>query len=199
MKFIKQCITPAVGFKLNTAHSAKFCEFLGANMQKILVSACLLGHRVRYDGNDMTAQSGWLECWQGEGRTIPFCPERAAGLPIPRPPAEIRGGDGDTVLSGDAMVTDREGADLTGRFIQGAEVALSICIEQGIHIAIMSESSPSCGSTTIYNGHFCGKKVPGAGVTTALLRRHDIHVFSQHTILSAAEYLAGMENIAPVE
>ena len=62
-------------------------------LERILVSSCLLGERVRYDGADANAASAALDRWQAEGRLVPFCPEVAGGLPVPRPPAEIDGGD----------------------------------------------------------------------------------------------------------
>src|SRR5688572_6402988 len=60
-------------------------------MVKVLVSACLLGERVRYNGADARCPSDVLERWAREGRLVPFCPEVAGGLPVPRPAAEIGG------------------------------------------------------------------------------------------------------------
>jgi len=50
---------------------------------RVLVSACLIGEKVRFDGGDCR-QSGVLTKWMEEGRVIPFCPEVAGGLPVPR-------------------------------------------------------------------------------------------------------------------
>lgn len=72
-------------------------------MQRVLVSACLLGQPVRYDGGTVVTEGGILARWQMEGRVIPVCPEMAGGLPVPRPPAEIHGeGGGAAVLRGAA-------------------------------------------------------------------------------------------------
>ena len=68
-------------------------------MQKILVSRCLLGQRVRYDGGAHGPFS-LLEHWQQEGRIVALCPEVAGGLSTPRAPAEILGGQGAQVLDG---------------------------------------------------------------------------------------------------
>ena len=57
-------------------------------MKRLLVSACLLGQPVRYDGQSKPVPDARLERWATEGRLVPFCPECAAGLPTPRPPAE---------------------------------------------------------------------------------------------------------------
>ena len=56
-------------------------------MQKILVSRCLLGHRVRYDGG-AHGPFDQLQHWLDEGRVVALCPEVAGGLSTPRPPAE---------------------------------------------------------------------------------------------------------------
>ncbi len=60
-------------------------------MEKILISACLIGRPVRYNGSDKASgASDVLKLWQEEGRLVPDCPEVAVGFPTPRPPAEIK-------------------------------------------------------------------------------------------------------------
>lgn len=154
-------------------------------MEKVLVSACLLGRRVRYDGEAKTLASAILARWQAEGRVVAVCPEVDAGLPTPRAPAEILGGTGAEVLAGVARVVDRRGESLTEAFMEGASLALRLCRRHDIKVAVLTEYSPSCGSASIYDGSFSGTQRPGAGVTTALLRRHGVRVFSQHQIVEA--------------
>ena len=156
-------------------------------VEKILVSACLLGKRVRYDGNTLTVLDQIIQDWQAEGRIVPVCPEVDGGMNTPRPPAEITHGGGYRVLDGTAKVIDVEGTDVTNYFEEGASIALSLCKKHGIKVAILSESSPSCGSTTIYDGTFTGEKIQGEGVTAALLKENGIQVFSQHSIEAAAQ------------
>lgn len=67
--------------------------------QNILISACLLGNPVRYNGTDLLLDHPLLKQWHKEGKLISICPEVAGGLPAPRPPAEVVNGDGNTVLS----------------------------------------------------------------------------------------------------
>ena len=86
---------------------------------KILVSACLLGQMVRYDGGTCTVESEILQRWAAEGLVIPFCPEVAGGLQVPRPPAEIRGAGGKAVLDGAGRVVTKAGADVTQAFLGG--------------------------------------------------------------------------------
>ncbi|WP_350563261.1 2-thiouracil desulfurase family protein, partial [Psychrobacter sp. CAL346-MNA-CIBAN-0220] len=52
-------------------------------MEKILVSSCLLGHSVRYDGKGHAILHPQLNLWQKQNRLIIFCPEVAGGLPTP--------------------------------------------------------------------------------------------------------------------
>jgi uncharacterized protein YbbK (DUF523 family) len=158
-------------------------------MSKILVSACLLGEPVRYNGSDLRVEDAILHKWSSDGRVIACCPEVCGGLPVPRPPAEIVGGDGAAVLDGKAAVVDREGKDVSRSFITGAEQALSLCRKHRIKTAILTENSPSCGHSMIYDGRFSGRKIPGAGVTAVLLEKNGVRVFNQHEIEKAAIFL----------
>lgn len=148
-------------------------------MERVLVSSCLLGAAVRYDGRAKTSSSGVLARWREEGRVVGFCPELAGGLGVPRPPAELRA---------DAVVTDA-GADVTEAFRSGAEQALAVALRAGVRVAVLKEGSPSCGSHQIADGTFTGRKIPGAGLTTRLLREHGIRVFSEDEIEQADAFL----------
>ena len=157
-------------------------------MNKILISSCLLGNPVRYDGKIKPLQSRLIQLWKNEGRLIEFCPEVAGGLPIPRDPAEITGdGGGGSVLSGSAKVIDRSGKNVSAQFIAGANMALDLCKKYYIRVAILTDGSPSCGSTQIYNGKFSKEKVQGLGVTTALLQQYGIHVFNPDNLDAAGK------------
>ena len=83
-----------------------------------LVSACLAGVPCRYDGG--AKPDAAIVRAVAEGRALPACAEVAGGLPTPRPPAEIRGGDGADVLRGTARVVTEQGADVTAEFVDGA-------------------------------------------------------------------------------
>lgn len=159
------------------------------NMEKILVSACLLGHKVRYDGRAIDAQHAQLEEWQREGRLVPFCPEVAGGLAVPRPAAEILSGNGADVMAGTATVATREGVDVSAAFLAGAGQALASCHRESIRLAILKENSPSCGVHAIHDGSFSGQLRDGTGVTAALLKRAGVRVFSEHEIRQVAEWL----------
>lgn len=156
-------------------------------MSKILVSACLAGLPVRYNGTAKTARDAWLAAWRDEGRLVIVCPEVAAGLPTPRPPAEILlrrcGAD---VLDHQATIGDHTGADVTAFFIAGARHALERAKAEACRYALLADGSPSCGSTFIYDGGFSGTRHAAAGVTATLLRAHGIRVFAESQIAELA-------------
>lgn len=151
----------------------------------IVVSACLAGFDVKYNGSNNTNQQ--LKNLFEQKKVIPVCPEVLGGLSTPREPAEIVGGDGDDVLDGKAKVLTKSGMEVTDEFIKGAEETLRIAKDLGATAIILKERSPSCGSSMIYAGDFNGNKRFGNGVTAALLKRNGIEVFSEENFL---EYLS---------
>lgn len=94
----------------------------------------------------------------------------------PRPPQEIQGGGGEDVLDGKCWVLNKEGINVTGEFINGAEETLKIAQQLNIREFIGKARSPSCGCGQVYDGSFSEKLVSGDGVTTALLKRNGIKV-----------------------
>lgn len=152
-------------------------------MDKILVSACLLGGKVRYNGSYRLDGHPILARWQAEGRVVPLCPEIAAGFSTPRPPAELRGSaDGADVLAGRAKVLEATGRDVTALYVAAARIALGVAQDNGCRYAVLTEGSPSCGSSFVHDGSFSGRRVAGRGTTTALLEENGIEVFSQDGI-----------------
>lgn len=140
----------------------------------ILVSSCLLGQCTKYSGGHNLSPFFAVD---REG-ILPVCPEVLGGLSTPRPPAEIVGGSGADVWRGDATVQAKTGVDVTSAFISGAEEVLALAKKHQIRYAVLKESSPSCGSSRIYDGTFSGRKIAGEGVTVFLLRSHGITVYS---------------------
>ena len=155
-------------------------------MEKILVSACLLGDPVRYNGAHKRCDDDILRRWIAEGRVVPVCPEIAGGLPVPRLPAEIVDRDAGTVI-------DSKGNDVSVHFADGASHALALARANAIRIAILKEGSPSCGSSFSYDGTFSGTRVAQPGLTAALLRAHGVHVFSEAQLDDAERLLQGSE------
>ncbi|MCG8492776.1 MAG: DUF523 domain-containing protein [Sneathiellales bacterium] len=152
-------------------------------MDLILISSCLLGSPVRYDGKAKTLSHKLIKKWREEGRLISICPEVAAGLPTPRPPAEIlEGKSGTDILEGSAVLNEKTGQDVSQAFLKGAHIALDLAIAKGCRFAILTDGSPSCGSSFIYDGSFSGARHKGQGVTTALLEKNGVAVFSEDTL-----------------
>ncbi|NOY15901.1 MAG: DUF523 domain-containing protein [Gammaproteobacteria bacterium] len=156
---------------------------------KILVSACLLGLPVRFDGQAKEIKHTIFQHWQEEDRLVPLCPEVSGGLPVPRPAAEIINGSASDVIDGRGYILTEDEEDVSRYFLCGAQHALILCRQQKIGLAILKENSPSCGSTQVYDGRFNGKLVAGQGVTATLLRQNGITVFSEHEIDAADKYV----------
>lgn len=146
----------------------------------VLVSACLAGCACRHDGSSNPDPE--VARLVAEGRAVQICPERDGGLPTPRPPAEIVGGDGHDVLAGRARVKAADGTDVTDTYIKGARRALEVVRSSGATRAILKARSPSCGKGVIYDGTFSHERTEGDGVTTALLTQHGIRVGTEQDI-----------------
>lgn len=148
----------------------------------IVISACLVGEKVRYDGNHKLDL--FYKNLIDEKKAISICPEILGGLQVPREPAEIIGGDGYDVWNDQAKVMTVTGRDVTIHFKEGAKRALSIIKDLNADTVILKSDSPSCGSTVIYDGTFTGNKKEGVGVTTALFTLNDINVYDEKTFLT---------------
>ncbi len=147
---------------------------------KILISGCLLGQRVRYDAKVKIMQDPLLQKWLEKGILLPTCPEVSAGLPTPRPAAEIKP---------KGSIETEAGEDVTEAFRDGANKALTLALEHKIKIAILTERSPSCGSNKIYDGSFSRTLIDGQGKTCELLRENGIFVFNQFQLQEAHDKL----------
>jgi uncharacterized protein YbbK (DUF523 family) len=153
----------------------------------VIVSACLLGAPVRYNGKDKKTNHPILQRWIEEGRVVSVCPEVMGGLGTPRPPAEIVHRDGIR------RVYANTGRDVTAEFERGAADALEQAIRHGARVAVLKEGSPSCGSTFVYDGTFTGAGIARSGLTTALLRERGIRVFSENELEAADAVLIELE------
>jgi uncharacterized protein YbbK (DUF523 family) len=158
-------------------------------MEKVLVSACLLGIPVRYNGVVLIFEDQTLTQWRKKGRLVPICPEVAGELPVPRLRAEIVSGDGYRVLSNRTGVININGQDVSTSFLAGAHKALELARCHDIKLAVFKEGSPSCGTGYIYDGSFSGIKKTGKGVAATLLEKNGIRVFSEREISEAKKYL----------
>ncbi|MCB9902842.1 MAG: DUF523 domain-containing protein [Planctomycetes bacterium] len=138
--------------------------------EKVLVSACLLGKRCKYDGGDNADGVLRRELESRGFEAVPFCPEEEGGLGTPRPPAWLTASAEEVLDGAGAVVTDA-GRDVTAEFRAGADKALELCARAGLKRAFLKERSPSCGCAST---HVDGELVDGPGMTAALLRRNGV-------------------------
>lgn len=136
-------------------------------MEKVMISACLVGEKTRYDGkgnyNPLVREI--LQKYD----LIPLCPEVLGGLKTPRLPSEIVSKD---------KVLNKNGDDVTRYFINGAHTCLQPIYYQHVTKAILTENSPSCGVHFVHNGKFNDELVKGEGFTTKLLKEKGIEVYT---------------------
>ena len=148
----------------------------------IIVSACLLGFNCRYDGESRPDED--LLSSALRKLFVPICPEQLGGLPTPRAPSEIIGGDGLDVLEGRSRILSSSGNDVTNCFLRGANEVIRIVELLDVSTAIMKEKSPSCGVCYIKKN---GSTAKGSGVTSALLAKRGIRVISSDRIRDELE------------
>jgi len=150
------------------------------------------GRPIRFNATGVDFESEIWDRWRSEGRLVSFCPELAAGFSVPRPPAEVVGGDATDVFNGDARVLEDNGSDVTDLFVRGAELAVARALAQGCAAAVLTDGSPTCGTTYVYDGSFDGGTKPGMGVAAQLLRDNGVAVFSEDQLELADEYLRSL-------
>jgi uncharacterized protein YbbK (DUF523 family) len=166
-----------------------------AVMERVLISSCLLGIPVRFNGADAKLSNEIIDRWIAEGRVVSVCPEVSGGFGVPRPAAEIIGMNGFAVLDGFAAVLDDRGTDVTRQFVAGAQTVLQLAQSLSVRVAVLKDGSPSCGRTYIHNGQFRGLKKRGeVGVTTAMLQRNGVAVYTERQIADAELRLRELEN-----
>ncbi len=137
----------------------------------ILVSACLIGIKCRYDGTHALCPE--LVSYLKNRDYLPVCPEQLGGLPTPRPATILVGGDGRDVLTLKARLMNEKGQDLTFNFLKGAKKTLEMAQAFKVEMCLLKEKSPSCGVNLIYTDEGL---VAGVGVTTAMLLKNGYRV-----------------------
>lgn len=136
-------------------------------MEKILVSACLLGTPCRYDGASKPNQG--VISLQNRYLLIPVCPECQGGLSTPRIPSEIK----------DGRVIRKDGVDVTDAYNKGAQAVLQLAKQENIKIAVLKAKSPACGKGRVYDGTFTRTLTSGNGILAELLIKNNIEVFDE--------------------
>lgn len=133
---------------------------------RVLISRCLLGHAVRYDGRDKHLAA--LDPLIGRWRVLPLCPELEAGLGVPRPPMDLVG-PRETARP----VERASGRDLTAEMAPVLARVRSMPPPDG---AVLKARSPSCGLGSAARYDHIDDPAPAErvdGVFAAALRRLD--------------------------
>jgi uncharacterized protein YbgA (DUF1722 family)/uncharacterized protein YbbK (DUF523 family) len=106
---------------------------------RVGVSTCLLGEKVRYDGNHKR-DSFLVDTLGPFVEWVPVCPEVESGMPVPRPPVRL-------ARSGGAlrMVEVDSGADHTRRMLDYSRRRVGELAERDLCGYVLKKASPSCG------------------------------------------------------
>lgn len=133
----------------------------------VVVSACLLGVRCRFDGNDKRDDAAVARA-AGDAEILPLCPEVLARFGVPRPAI--------TLSADGKRASDARGRDVTGELEAGARLAELFANEAGATRALLKERSPSCGVTQV---HGPGGVREGEGRFAARLKKRGLPVVSE--------------------
>lgn len=137
---------------------------------KILVSACLVGIKCKYNGEDNFFK--YVYDLAENNELIAICPEEQGGLTTPREQCEIVNG----------RVMTQSGKDLTEEFNKGADEVVRIAKEKQVDLCILKQYSPSCGTGAVYDGTFSHKVKIGYGITARKLKEAGFKVISDEVL-----------------
>jgi uncharacterized protein YbgA (DUF1722 family) len=143
---------------------------------RILISSCLLGEKVRYDGGHK--REGYLVGTLGRFvEWVPVCPEVDCGLPTPREAMRLVGDP-----ESPRLVTSKGGVDQTERMTAWARKKLEELERIDLCGYICKKDSPSSGMerVKVYGDSGIPAKV-GSGVFTRAFMEHFPLIPSFHT------------------
>lgn len=143
-------------------------------MESLLISKCLFGENVRYDGGNCLLRGDYIARLKNRYKLVFICPELMAGMSVPRDPIEYL----------DGRIIDKVGNDFTETFDIVKEEISNLVKKHKIKYALLKDFSPSCGSTEIYDGTFTGKTIEGDGIISKALKASGVEVFSEKNISS---------------
>jgi FdhD protein len=133
---------------------------------KVGISSCLLGERVRYNGDHKRA--AWLDALMPHVEWVPVCPEVEIGMGVPREPVRL-------VLKGGRtrMVTVHTGVDHTDTMTRWARERIERLAEENICGYVLKKDSPSCGLTSVnvFEGGALARSDARGVFAEALVRR----------------------------
>jgi len=139
-------------------------------MKKLLVSACLLGDKVRYDGRGKYVPE--VRDLNQHFELVLVCPEFEALQRAPRKKMELVKG----------ALIDEDGRDLTIKVLKSIEDTVRLCKYLGITGAVLKSKSPTCGNKNVYDGSFKGVLIEGQGLLAKELKKAGITVYNEMEI-----------------
>ena len=137
---------------------------------KIMVSACLLGENCKYNGGNNYNQR-IVDFLQGR-EIIAVCPERLAGLGIPRTPIELR----------DGVMYDEDGNCVDEQISSAIAQILSETDADELECAILKSRSPTCGVKQIYDGSFTKTLIDGMGALARALSDRGVRLIDSEDL-----------------
>lgn len=148
------------------------------------VSRCLIGETCTYKGSHNLVK-GFQKLYQ-QGKVIPVCPEVLGGLPIPRFPSEI-------ISQNPLVIKNNHGEDVTKEYLDGANKAIQIFLDNHVDVAVLKYRSPSCGNDGVYDGTFSHHLIEGQGVFAKMCKQAGIQVFNENEIDKFLKYIGKEE------
>jgi len=137
---------------------------------KVLVSACLMGRKCKYNGG--SNDNARVAAFVADKEVVEFCPEVMAGLGTPRTPVEIV----------DGVLMDRDGNNVDAALREAVARAMAQVREMDIDCAVLQSRSPTCGVNQVYDGSFSGKLIPGSGVFAQALKEAGYRVIDAEDV-----------------
>ena len=131
---------------------------------KVAISACLLGHQVRFDGGHkrdifLTELFGKFVDW------VAICPEVEVGMGVPRETVRLVGAPAKP-----RMISERSGKDWTEAMLQFASRRVRDIADTQLSGYVFKKNSPSCGveRVRVYNAKGMAER-QGRGLFAAAL------------------------------
>ena len=118
------------------------------NKPKLAVSSCLLGKKVRSNG-DAAEFRPLNRTWSEHLELIEVCPEVGIGMGVPRPTPRLV--EDEERIS---LIDPMNGHDYTDKMLEYAEVQSDFLVASGISGFVFKTDSPSCGleKVKVYRG-----------------------------------------------
>ena len=138
----------------------------------IAVSACLVGQKVRFDGDAAELRLLTKE-WSNHLDLLPICPEIEIGMEVPRPA---------TVLVKDEeklkLVNQQNSMDYTNKMLEYSQIQSDYLASAGICGFIFKNDSPSCGleKVEVYNTDLSEVTRNGRGLFATVFTAFNPHI-----------------------